>query len=630
MASCSTVTAPSSVITSYSTSTITAQQVSTVPGSTSTISSQVFITSCATPAGTNGSVSAVCSTSTSFTLIPTVLPGATTTVYSTGETVLPVYSTSYGAVSTVCDAVSTTSSSSSSPSSTSQDATTQSTATSDSSAAAAGPSSSITYITTTSTVIPTASTSTQVVESTTTLPTDSLAAAVSSSASSSRSSQTSMVQSTSFLTVYVTTVDASGHTTTYASSVPTLLNVPKNNSSSSTAGAIAGGVVGGVAALVLALLALWLMKKRGCFGRSDEKFEEDVWAPPPHGEYYGSMAARNRTATGGTLVGDSGPGGSAEGQVDEKEREIDGSPMQGSPQWGPSLGPQAYPEAAEAIGAAALGRAYSGIWRSPSNGAGPTRSISNRLSVHSGAGASSQGHSDGYSPASYNQPLPPVPDRRLSQISGYGYLQNYAPPHPEIYAEELGAYRSHSPPQRARSVSPTFPAGYESAIQQHAPVSRRTSTQGLALPLRLRTESYGARSSLARPSLEVIQSSAKADSGTPLSDTSRGQTSDSISTISTSPLSSNPLLHSNSYGSATTAATSLNPHLSSPQVDRLKLQRPNMDRTVSSDSFIVPQQWLGARIANADAESASESGMESKEDLALAPSRLGETSVAAS
>lgn len=198
-----------------------------------------------------------------------------------------------------------------------------------------------------------------------------------------------MVLSTSYLTLVFTTTDNAGHASTFASSVPTLLNVPKNNSASTNKGAIAGGVVGGIAALVLAFVAFLLMKKRGLFRKGEDEIEEDAWAPPAHGEYYGTLSGRNRTATGGTLVGGAGTGGGGGGSDDEKvgdnDREVDAATLERHQSWyvaggaggrameeiyhesaqfaaNRSSSPQAYAGATEAIGNLAMG--YEGVSRS--------------------------------------------------------------------------------------------------------------------------------------------------------------------------------------------------------------------------------------------------------------------------
>lgn len=271
-----------------------------------------------------------------------------------------------------------------------------------------------------------------------------------------------------------------------------------------------------------------------------------------------------------------------------------------NPQFSPMpSGPQGYAAgSAEAIGAAAMG--YHGVSRSRSDGGfggQPTRSTSNRLSVYSangGGGGSSHGHSQEYaSPSSYPQNLPPIPDHRLS---GFAYYPNIYP------TAQSDGHRPASPPQqlRPRSTSPTSHYDVSTPHSRSNTLSHRLSSNGLALPVHLRTESYGPR-----PSLEAIQGGGGNDPSTSTSSSSspsRGDTSESVPTTST-----HLLHHSNSYGSATTSNYTI------PQLDRLKLQRPAFDRAASTESFVAPTQWLGATIANAD--SASESGMESKEDL---------------
>ncbi|GAA5979769.1 hypothetical protein JCM5350_002042 [Sporobolomyces pararoseus] len=618
MSSCSTVPASTSVGTSYSTSTVTGQQVSTLPGSTSTVSSAVLVTSCApapTVSGDGGAnAQPSCTTSTSYSVYPTVLPGSTTTVYSTGETLVPVYSTAIVPASTVCTPIQTSAPSPTPSRTTSDTPDTQPTSASSPTSqvvVVVGASSSTKILTTTSTFIPTPSSADPSAASD-----PAVSPAAGAVTSTARSQQ--MVLSTSYLTLVFTTTDNSGHASTYASAVPTLLNVPKNNAAATNKGAIAGGVVGGVLALILAVLAFLLMKKRGLFRKGDDEIEEDAWAPPAHGEYYGTASGRNRTATGGTLVG--GGGGFDDEKLGENDREVDAATLERHQSWyvaggaggrameeiyhesaqfaaARSSSPQGYAGAAETIGAAAMG--YQGVTRSRSDGGlgggQPTRSHSNRLSVYSvNGGGSSQGHSQEHASPTYPQHLPAIPDHRLS---GFSYYPNYPLAQPENY-------RPASPPQqRPRSASPTSPNHYDpSSHVRSNTLPHRLAATGLALPSHLRTDSHGSR-----PTLEAIQGGSRnpsaSNSNSSSSSPSRGDTSESLPTTST-----HALQHSNSYGSATT-----NSPYSIPQLDRLKVQRPGFERAASTESFVAPVQWLGAKIANAD--SASESGLESKEDL---------------
>ncbi|GAA6016714.1 hypothetical protein JCM11491_000216 [Sporobolomyces phaffii] len=609
MSSCSTIPASTSVYTSYVTSTVTSQQVSTLPGATSTVSSPVLVTNCpAAPTdATSGASAPACSTSTTYSVFTTTVPGSTTTVYSTGQTIVPVYSTSFGPASTVCAAVETTVPSSAPSQTTTAAPTSQptsATTVASQPVVVVGASSSTRILTTTSTFIPIQSASATVAS-------DSAVSPAAGVVTATRSQE--MVLSTSYLTLVFTTTDNSGHASTFASAVPTLLNVPKRNVASTNKGAIAGGVVGGIAALLLAVLAFLLMKKRGLFRKGDDEIEEDAWAPPAHGEYYGTASGRNRTTTGGTLVGGGGGGGLDDEKLGASDRQVDAATLERHQSWyvtggagvrameeiyhefaSRSSSPHGFPGAAEPIGTAAMG--YPGVSRSRSDGGigpyQPTRSTSNRLSVYSGNGGSSHGHSQEYASPSYPQHLPSIPDPRLS---GFAYYPNYPTP------SHADGYRPASPPeQRPRSASPTASPQYDSPAQSRAnTLSHRISSNGLALPAHLRNESHGSR-----PTLEAIQGAGRDPSSSTSSSSSpsRGDTTESVPTTST-----HLLQHSNSYGSATTNAYSL------PQLDRLKLQRPAFERAASTESFVAPVQWLGARVANGD--SASESGLESREDL---------------
>ncbi|GAA5925117.1 uncharacterized protein JCM15063_004926 [Sporobolomyces koalae] len=602
MSTCATVPASSSVVTAYSTSTVTNQQVSTVPGST--VSSAVLVTSCpAAPTdAASGAAPPSCTTATSYSV--TVLPGTTTTVYSTGETVVPVYSTAFVPASTICSATPVNTPTSTSPRATSQGPASQATPTTtvivSTSVAAVGPSSSTKILTTTSTYIP-GQTDIDATSASAVSP----AAGVVTATESQK-----MVLSTSYLTLFFTTTDNSGHAMTYASSVPTLLNVPKSQAATTNKGAIAGGVVGGVAALAFAVLAFLLMKKRGLFRSGDPEIEEDAWAPPAHGDYQSPRSGRNRTVTGGTLVG-AIAGNADEKFVDDNDREVDAATLERHQSWYGTGGagdramqdiyreqalyatrpnsPQGHLGAADAIGAAALG--YAGVSRSRSDGGfapQDARSVSNRISTYSGHATSSQGHSQEYATTAYPYHFSSIPDHRLS---GLPYYPSYPNAQPE-------AYRPASPQQRPRSASPTAERALDAPLHARSnTLPNRLSSKGLALPVHLRSESYGPR-----PTLEAIQGPFGSTSSS--SSPSRGDTTESIPTSSTS---TQFPTHSESYGSASTVPYSL------PQLDRLKLQRPGFERAVSTESFVAPTQWLGATIANAD--SASESGMESKEDL---------------
>ncbi|GAA5989865.1 hypothetical protein JCM11641_001956 [Rhodosporidiobolus odoratus] len=634
MASCSTVSGPATVITSYVTSTYTAEVVSTAPGSTSTYTSTALVTSCATAPGID--VSTVCETSTSTSIGQTVLPGSTFTASRAAPTVIPVYSTQQGAVTTVCQ---TTSSSTSAPASTTAPSPITTTQQVESP-------SSTSFATTTLTSVPvdtTALVRTSYVRSTTTLPSEPAATSVETLPTTSQPRLT-----TSYRIVTVTSVDSAGHTALVESSLPTVLNTPASGSSSSNTGAIAGGVVGGVVALALAALLFFFLCKKGIFRRNEEELEENVWAPRPHSEFYGGAAGKGggdvdnekddalseneQAVDAATLERHKSWYNSMHGHGDQVTEEPYGGMI--TPQRVPSPGPNGFgdmgqhnPGAAEAIGAAAM-KAHS-----------PRRSTSNRISAYSGSSHSHDGHVGiAYS---RNQPLPPVPDHRFSLHQAY--FQNFAPP-VNSHEEERGATEAyHSDPaaafQRTRSTSPPLPPNLY-AYSQPVPartISRQPSLQGLAIPSHARAESHGSR-----PTLEAIQHGRSRETSSssyltyagPL----RGKTSDTMSSTSTP--------HSHSFSRSATSRSSLTPPStafpspaapSSPQsdekfaalpplprlptlpaipsIERLKTdegltvphsKRPAFGRAASSESFLAPMQWLGARIANADEASTSD------------------------
>lgn len=82
----------------------------------------------------------------------------------------------------------------------------------------------------------------------------------------------------------ITATNSNGQLTTATSAIPVVLqNGAATDRGGSNAGAIAGGVVGGVAALAFIITIIWFLRKRGYFGRSDEdQFTDDMWAPGRH------------------------------------------------------------------------------------------------------------------------------------------------------------------------------------------------------------------------------------------------------------------------------------------------------------------------------------------------------------
>ncbi|GAA6001295.1 hypothetical protein JCM10207_006595 [Rhodosporidiobolus poonsookiae] len=542
-----------------------------------------------------GQATVVTSYSTTSTVVSQV--GETATAVRTIPTVVPVLITQPGAVNTVCVP---TSSSAAEPSSTSTPA--------------ARPSSTTTVVTTTVTSMPT-SQETAFIRSTTTIPSE--------ESRSSSSSTTDLPLVTSYRTVIVTSIDSAGRTSTWAEAVPTTLNAADASSKSTlNAGAIAGGVVGGIAALALLAALFWFGRKKGLFRRNADEIDEDTWAPRPHGEFYGG-------ASGARAVGT----GSGEDKLDalsEKDQVVDAATLERHRSWYNSLhGHGADPELDGAYdgmapqrvpspGPNGIGYGYEGGEATSSEGAAagvalPRRTLSNRVSAYSGSSHSHDGHgSYGYSPQSYTANLPPVPDHRLS----YGYFQNFGGPH-EGYQEQLGhgaPYGPHSPPNfpRPRSASPP-------PLSSSPSVSRQPSIPGLAIPAHLRAESHGSR-----PSLGALQGGHARESSSSSSGALRGQTSDSFSSASsphsiTSPLHSRPGTSGSGLtppstappsGPSTPAAEKAPPLPALPSIERLKAaegspsllypKRPDMSRAASSDSFLVPSQFLGARVVNAD------------------------------
>ena len=462
---------------------------------------------------------------------------------------------------------------------------------------------------------------------------------------------------TSYVTSFVTVVDSSGRTLTSAETIPTLLNMPASSSSSSNVGAIAGGTVGGLAALILVGVVLFLMrKKRGCFGKGDEEIEDDVWNPAPHSGYYSSSVARRNGGGGGAGAGAVAAGATAAGlssladeKVVEEDRRVDAATLERHQSWykslhghGSELGDHesayggvmversASPVAGDLGAYAPQALAYASPRPSRSSH-GPQRSMSNRLSAHS---HSSHSHEGSMLPVSMS-PVS-IPDHRLSQLSQYGHHVSMAPPVPAFpagYADHAAHLspppHSHSPPyERMRSTSPTAlhfdPSAYAPS-PAHRALARQRSLPAVAIPAHMRSASYAGPHS-ARPSLGPLQplygASATGSSGSGGSSSaspSRGRTDDSLSSGSDSLTAkgrtqsySMPVLGYSPSDAAALAdadspvklradaddAENFAPKVALPTLERLK--RPAMGRADSTESLLVPSQFLGARVVNGD------------------------------
>ncbi|KPV74636.1 uncharacterized protein RHOBADRAFT_53601 [Rhodotorula graminis WP1] len=663
--SCETVPGSAVLNTVVSTSTVFATAVSTGPASTLTTSTPVVTSSCLLP--TILGDLALCQTSTTFAPVQTVVPGAVTTITSSSESLVTIIQTSQAPDRTTCSVLPSSTAPSSSratPTSTSSPSSTPSSSSSTFEPAAAAASTSVTFATTTVTAGPTSTAAAAAPADASSAEDSSPASNPSEGTSTSAVSAIEAVESsvngprriTSYVTSFVTVVDASGRTRTSAETVPTLLNMPASSSSSSNVGAIAGGTVGGLAALILVGVVLFLMrKKRGCFGKGDEEIEDDVWNPAPHSGYYGGGGSGAGAVAAGAAAG--GLSSLADEKVVEEARRVDAATLERHQSWYKSLhghGSELDDHHEDAYGGVMVERSASPVVddlgnyapqalayasRHPSRSShGPQRSLSNRLSAHS------------HSLHSHEGPMVPVsmspvstPDHRLSQLSQYGHHVALAPPVPAFpagYAEHAARLspppHSHSPPyERMRSTSKTAlqfdPSAYIPS-PAHRVLARQRSLPGVAIPAHVRSASYAGPHS-ARPSLGALQlqygaSGSGSSSGASSASPSRGRTDDSLSSGSDSLSAkgrtqsySMPVLGYAPSGAASPADAAasptkpravvaddkdLAPKVALPTLERLK--RPAMGRADSTESLLVPSQFLGARIVNADQDAASLAG----------------------
>lgn len=348
--------------------------------------------------------------------------------------------------------------------------------------------------------------------------------------------------------------------------------------------------MGGVAVLALVAVILWVLRSKGYFKRDDEQFDDDMWAPHHHspdglgGAGDGPYAA----TTGGALMSEKDAGPMSDGGHGG------GRPETRTSWYGSEAGRSVYPDRMggsmgphggyDLAGAAALSRGYS-------NGHADRR-ISRQQSMRSGSGHSHEG----YSPTGYSQSLPPIP------ANAYRYSQHGQFTH-EPTELPYGAFPSHEEQQRQeqldrqRSVRRT-PSGRSEgpmSASDHSDSARTAATNGSSGGVSSRPSHRGhpqamtsidnssMPTSRSRPELAVLtnQSASGTDSST------SGTTT--VSTVSSAPSSAPP---------ATPADLDVKEHLAFDN-QFLKAARPKMERADSSSSFIVPSQFLGARITNA-------------------------------
>lgn len=350
---------------------------------------------------------------------------------------------------------------------------------------------------------------------------------------------------------------------------------------------VAGGVVGGVAALVLLAVILWLLRRKGIFRRDDEQFNDDMWAPTHHGaggvgggpagddDHPGAMnidpepVMMAEKDAGGLGSQTHDPRASWYGSDGGRSMYPDrvGGPM------GPSGGYQYEGEAA--VGGAAPAMGYAGL-----NGANERR-LSRQQSLRSGSGHNHDGL--GHSPTSYTHSLPPIA-AHSHRISHEFYqpateLPYGAFPQEQGQREELVRRESDSAEGRMSGSDHSDSARTAATTGSSTGLSSMPSSRGISqgfTPLNNVTP----RSS--RPNLAVLTSPSA-------SGTDSSQSRFTQSSVSTAPSSVLPTPASDFEGKEEL-------HLEN---QFLKGVRPTLQRAESSSSFIVPSQFLGARIANA-------------------------------
>ncbi|KAK4053922.1 hypothetical protein OIO90_003759 [Microbotryomycetes sp. JL221] len=423
------------------------------------------------------------------------------------------------------------------------------------------------------------------------------APAIASSSSSGKRSRSTI---TSFRTIVVTSIDSNGQLTVLTTSSASLNTVMVGGGSSTNVGAIAGGVVGGIAALTLLLLLLFMFRRKGLCRRSDEHFNDDVWAPANHSP---GDSAQELQADDDSL---NGAGGAA---IMSEKHAGAARTLSRSPTGTTSLHGSALAYRSSINGSMHLDRHGGSL--GPSGGydiasderhdaAGLVRYPSRHRSMKSSSShgldhASSDGHALSYESHT-------MPSRRMSPIAyGREPFLSHVGPRPmsqQVYATSptspqqaeilANGFRSHD---RSRSED-----GYRSfnsgpwndnnramaAVPQRMPslASSRTLPHNFAAPVHKQ-----------RPHLAVLTD------GKSASNSSSTDSSGVLSTVSTTSTGLTPVpttsplspLEKELAKTVVTSADSLAPPT-----------RPHLDRNNSTDSFIVPSQFLGARIANAD------------------------------
>jgi hypothetical protein len=242
---------------------------------------------------------------------------------------------------------------------------------------------------------------------------------------------------------------------------------------------------------------------------------------------------------------------------------------------GPSGGYQYEGEAA--VGGAALAMGFAG-----SNGANERR-LSRQQSMRSGSGHSHEG--GGPTPSSYTHALPPI------AAHSHRFSHDYYQPPTEL---PYGAFPQEQGQRDELVRRESGSAEGRMSASDHSDSARTTATTGSSTGLssmpshRVTSQGFTPLTSVtphsSRPNLAVLTTSSGSGSGT-----NSSHSRFTHSSVSTAPSSVLPTPASDLEGKE---ELHLENHF-------LKGVRPSLNRAESSSSFIVPSQFLGARIANA-------------------------------
>ncbi|KAM0791360.1 hypothetical protein ACM66B_005826 [Microbotryomycetes sp. NB124-2] len=559
------------VITRLVTSTSTRLATSTLPSSTITSASPLVTRLCDDLASVlNGTaLDPICSLVTSLVPTVTVVPGETVVATELETVILTSLSTSAGGFTTQCSVLPTTTTTTTRPTRTRASTSSEPSESSETVAASTDPNLTTSETTTSQQALPTQS-DLSTVDPIVLVPSSS----PTSESSSSREGRRSTI--TSFRTVVVTSIDSNGQLTVVTTSSASLNTVAVDGGSSSGhAGAIAGGVVGGIAALSLLMLLLFLFRRKGLCRRDPEHFDDDVWAPNNHS-----------------------PGDSGHGPLADDDSLLN-VPVMSEKDDQPSA-----------------------LSRSATNATSPASDLAHRRSINSSVHldrhGGAYGPAGGYEIASDGS-LARQQSRHMSMktSSSHGHESEHLASHdPRLAYEANGpvvppsavAYPAvYSRSQVRRPVSHYVESRTESGFGSRHDRSwsegglRQLSSDGHSGdlyhasdgPQRIpsittsRTLPHNFATVKARPHLAVLTNESSPSSST---DSSGVLTSSSVSTAPTSIAPTTPL---SPLEKELARAASLSDTLAPPK-------RPQLDRNHSTESFIVPSQYLGARIANAD------------------------------